>query len=176
MKQSSKGGKLDRTDLYILERLEADEEINLSELSDEVGLSKSAIHYRLNNLKEDGVITGMSARLDPQAFDLEMMIITEVMAKHEADYAENIGEALTEIGGVTQVYYTMGDVDFIVISRTQNRDQMNDLINEIVDVDGVDKTSSTFVMDEFKADGRVLANMSEEMRDNVCKSTGKDGE
>ncbi len=162
----------DDTDLHILQQLESDREVNLSELSEETGLSKSAIHYRLNKLKDDGVVQGMSARLDPLAFGLEMMVITEVTVTHERGYAEEIGERLSEVGGVNQVYYTMGDVDFVVISRTQNREQMNDLIDEMIAIDGVTETSSTFVMDEYKTDGRVLSNMSVEMRENVHEGGG----
>ncbi len=172
MGSSSNFEAFDDTDLHILQQLESDREVNLSELSEEIGLSKSAVHYRLNKLKDGGVVEGMSARLDPLAFGLEMMIITEVTVTHERGYAEEIGERLSGIGGVNQVYYTMGDVDFVVISRTQNREQMNDLIDEMIAIDGVTETSSTFVMDEYKADGRVLSNMSAEMRENVQEGEG----
>jgi Lrp/AsnC family transcriptional regulator, leucine-responsive regulatory protein len=66
---------------------------------------------------------------------------------------------LSEISGVNHVYYTMGDVDFVLISRVQDREQMDALIDEIITIDGVNETSSTFVMDEFKTDNRVVANM-----------------
>jgi len=49
------------------------------------------------------------------------------------------------IPGVEEVYYTMGDIDFVAISRVQTRDQLNDLIEEIVSIDGVNETSSKFV-------------------------------
>ncbi|WP_290810708.1 Lrp/AsnC family transcriptional regulator [Halovivax sp.] len=176
MELNSKMSEFDEPDLQILQQLEAEEELNLSELSDEIGLSKSAIHYRLNKLKENGVVTGMSAQLDPLAFGLEMMMITDVMVTHETGYAEDIGEQLTEIGGVNQVYYTMGDVDFVVISRVQNREQMNDLVDEMIAIDGVNETSSKFVMDEFKTDSRVLTNMSEEMVENVAQTDGASSE
>lgn len=169
MESSSKTVEIDETDLEILQHLEADEELNLSALSDEIGLSKSAIHYRLNKLKDSGVVLGMPARLDPLVFGLEMMMITEVMVTHETGYAEDIGERLSDIPGVYQVYYTMGDVDFMVISRTQTREQMNELIDAMIDIDGVNETSSTFVMDEYKRNGKVVSNMSEEMRKSVCE-------
>lgn len=167
MGKSSKDDRFDDVDLQILERLESDHELNLAELSEEIGLSKSAIHYRLNNLKDDGVITGMSADLDPTRFGLEMLVLTEVYVTHESGYAEDTGEKLAEVAGVTDVYYTMGDVDFIVRFRAQSRDQINETINQLIGIDGVNETSSTFVMDEIKSDGRVLANMSDEMRENV---------
>ncbi|SNR34764.1 Lrp/AsnC family transcriptional regulator [Halorubrum vacuolatum] len=167
MESDSTERRFDEIDLQILERLESDHDLNLSDLSEEIGLSKSAIHYRLNNLKEDGVITAISADLDPQRFGLEMLVITEVYVTHESGYAADTGEAIAATTGVQDVYYTMGDVDFIVIFRAQNRDQINDVIAKLIAIDGVNETSSTFVMDEIKSDGRVLANMSDEMRENV---------
>ncbi len=159
--------EFDDVDLQILEHLESDHDLNLADLSEEVGLSKSAVHYRLNKLKDDGVITGISADLDPHRFGLEMLVITEVSVTHESGYAADTGERIANVAGVNDVYYTMGDVDFIVTFRAQDRDQVNEVIAELVTIDGVNETSSTFVMDEIKSDGRILANMSEEMRENV---------
>ncbi|SDK56705.1 Lrp/AsnC family transcriptional regulator [Natronorubrum texcoconense] len=159
---------VDETDVAILERVERDADVNLAELAEELGLSKSAVHYRLNKLKDSDVITSVSADVDPLALGLNMVVITEVSVAHESGYAEDIGRSLTAIDGVFQVYYTMGDVDFVVHSRVQNRDQMNDLVDEIVTIDGVNETASKFVMRELKTSTRTVENMSEEMlRDAV---------
>ncbi|SIS17358.1 Lrp/AsnC family transcriptional regulator [Natronorubrum thiooxidans] len=162
---------IDETDIKILERVEHDADVNLSELAADLGLSKSAVHYRLNKLKDADVITTVSADVDPLALGLEMMVITEVSVAHESGYAEDIGRSLTAIDGVFQVYYTMGDVDFIVHSRVQDREQMNDLIDEIVTIDGVNETASTFVMNELKTNTGTVANMSEEMIETVTDGT-----
>lgn len=158
---------LDETDVAILGQVERNSDVNLEQLSETLDLSKSAIHYRLNKLKDNGVIASISADVNPIALGLNMMMITEVTVSHETGYAENIGEALVEINGVTQVYYTMGDVDFVVISRVQNREQMNTLIDSIVDIDGVNETSSRFVMKEMKTGSETVTNMSEEMIQQV---------
>lgn len=158
---------LDDVDLRLLSYIEEDFDVNLEELSDELDFSKSAIYYRLNKLREKGVIKRVSADLDPLSLGLNMVMITDVTVAHESGYAEDIGSKLTEIPGVQQVYYTMGDVDFVAISRVQNREQMNQLVDDIVAIEGVDETSSKFVMKELKADTNSLANMSEEMRQAV---------
>lgn len=162
---------IDETDIKILEHVERDADVNLAELAADLGLSKSAVHYRLNKLKDAEVITTVSADVDPLALGLEMMVITEVSVAHESGYAEDIGRSLTEIDGVFQVYYTMGDVDFIVHSRVQDREQMNDLIDEIVTIDGVNETASTFVMNELKTSTGTVENMSEEMIETVIDGT-----
>jgi DNA-binding Lrp family transcriptional regulator len=155
----------DEVDLALLESIESDFDVSLETLADELGLSKSAVHYRVNKLKDNGVITGVTADIDPEPFGLEMVAITEVSVTHEEGYSEDIGEQLAEIPGVEQVYYTMGDVDFVTITRVQNRDQMNDVIESMVAIDGVNETSSRFVMNEIESDASVLTNMSDDIRE-----------
>jgi DNA-binding Lrp family transcriptional regulator len=161
-----RGPDLDETDLEILQRVEEDFDVNLKTLADDLDISKSAVHYRLKKLKESGVIEGVTADIDPFALGLEMAAITEVSVTHESGYSENIGEELQELRGIEQVYYTMGDVDFIVISRVQSRDQLHDLIELIVAIDGVNETSSKFVMQEFHGEG-LTSNLTEEAREFV---------
>lgn len=74
---------LDDVDLALLERVETDFDVNLEDLSDELGLSKSAVHYRLSKLREAGVIDGVSADIDPRSLGLSMTVITDVSVTHE---------------------------------------------------------------------------------------------
>ncbi|RQG98953.1 Lrp/AsnC family transcriptional regulator [Natrarchaeobius oligotrophus] len=158
---------LDETDIEILRQLEESSEKNLEDLSKELDLSKSAIHYRVKKLKESEIITKISADIDPRVLDLNMLLFTDVTVSHESGYAKDIGETLSAIDGVNEVYYMMGDVDFIVISRVQNHDQMQSLIDNIVEIDGVNETSSRFVIKEIKTGNSILADMSEEMVEEI---------
>jgi DNA-binding Lrp family transcriptional regulator len=158
---------LDETDLAILERVEEDFDVSLETLAEELDLSKSAIHYRLNKLKDNGVIRGVTADVDPMALGLEMVAITDVSVTHEQGYSEDVGESLSAIDGVEQVFYTMGDVDFVAISRVQSREQLNDLVERMVAVEEVNETSSRFVMREFDSDGTVTGNLTDEARETV---------
>jgi DNA-binding Lrp family transcriptional regulator len=170
MNQTDATSDLDEIDLDIIREFEQNDEKSLEELADDLELSKSAIHYRLNQLKDSGVITDISANIDPHALGMSMVTITEVYVYHESGYADDIGDALADLPGVQQVFYTMGDVDFMVISRVQNHEQMNELIDKIVAIEGVNETSSRFVMRELKNDSRLLETMSEEMIDNVLEA------
>ena len=162
----------DDVDLALLESIESDFDVSLETLAEELGLSKSAVHYRVNKLKDKGVITGVTADIDPEPFGLEMVAITEVSVTHEEGYSEDIGQELADIEGVEQVYYTMGDVDFVTITRVQNRDQMNDVIESMVAIDGVNETSSRFVMNEIESDASVLTNMSDDIREVLLDGDG----
>ncbi|QHS16484.1 Lrp/AsnC family transcriptional regulator [Halopenitus persicus] len=162
-------GGFDEMDIELLRCVESDFDVSLDALSEELDLSKSAVHYRLNKLKDRGVIEGVTADLDPLSFGLDMVAITEVSVTHEQGYSESIGADLAALAGVEQVYYTMGDVDFVVISRVQDRTQMNAVIEEMVAVEGVNETSSRFVMDEITSRPRVIDAMPEAARSRVVE-------
>jgi len=83
---------LDETDLAILELIEADFDVSLETVAQKLDLSKSAVHYRVKKLKENGVIRGVTADVDPLALGLEMVAITDVSVSHQEGYSENIGE------------------------------------------------------------------------------------
>lgn len=158
---------VDKRDLDLLAYIENDFDASLEEIAEDLDLSKSTVHYRLQKLREKDVIEGVSVDIDPLVLGLNIMVITEIMVTHESGYIDDIGEALADIDGVQQVLYTMGDVDFIVMSRAQDRSQINDIVDGIVSIPGVNKTSSTFVMKEIKTDGKPVSNMSEKMLDNI---------
>ncbi|WP_227378114.1 Lrp/AsnC family transcriptional regulator [Haladaptatus halobius] len=158
---------LDETDLAILEQVEENFDVSLETLAEKLGLSKSAVHYRLNKLKDSGVIQGITADVDPLAFGLEMVSITDVSVTHERGYSEDIGETLAALEGVDQVYYTMGDVDFVVLSRVQSREQLNDLLDRIIAIEGVNETSSRLVLREFDSKSTITSNLTDAARNAV---------
>jgi Lrp/AsnC family transcriptional regulator, leucine-responsive regulatory protein len=161
---------LDETDLKIMEAIEENYEQSLEELAEVLDISKSTIHYRMNKLKEQGVISKPSVAVDPHSLGLNMLIITEVSVSHESGYADKLGSQLADVEGVVEAFYTMGDVDFVVLSRVQNREQMNKVIDDIIAIEGVDETSSRFVMQELKTGSNVMSTLSEEMRTNVLEA------
>jgi DNA-binding Lrp family transcriptional regulator len=164
---------LDETDLAILERVEKDFDVSLETLAEELDFSKSAIHYRLNKLKDNGIIQGITADVDPMPFGLEMVSITDVSVTHEQGYSEEIGASLSTIDGVERVFYTMGDVDFVVISRVQTREQLNDLVERMVAIEGVNETSSRFVMREFDSEDTVTGNLTDNARETILQPSSE---
>lgn len=159
--------EFDDTDIELLQAIEDNFDVSLDTLASKIELSQSAIHYRLNKLRENGVIEGVTADLNPVHFGLSMVAITEVSVTHEHGYSENIGTKLAALDGVEQVYYTMGDVDFVCILRVQNRNQMSEVIEDMVAIAGVNETSSRFVMDEISTSPKLMANLSDNMRTSL---------
>jgi Lrp/AsnC family leucine-responsive transcriptional regulator len=74
---------LDPTDIAMLETLQDDGRITVSELGRKVGLSQPATSERLKRLEERGIIKGYRAVVDPVAVGLDMMAIIRLRTTHE---------------------------------------------------------------------------------------------
>ncbi|MBR0726148.1 Lrp/AsnC family transcriptional regulator [Bradyrhizobium manausense] len=74
---------LDPTDVAIIETLQDDGRISVSELGRKVGLSQPATSERLKRLEERGIISAYRAVIDPAAVGLKMMAIIRLRTTHE---------------------------------------------------------------------------------------------
>lgn len=122
----------------------------------ETGIPKSTVHYRIEKLREQGVIENDLFDVDLEKVGLDITVISEVMATFEEGYHETVGQKLGEIEGVTQVYFTMGDTDFVVIARLTDREMVERLVAAYESIDEVERTSSKFVITTVKDESNPL--------------------
>jgi DNA-binding Lrp family transcriptional regulator len=113
-------------------------------------IPKSTVHYRLDKLQEEGVIENDLFDVDMEELGLSMRVISEVHAEYGEGYHNEVGDQLAAIEGVNQVYFTMGDTDFIVIAVIRSREMVEDLISAYESIDAVQRTSSKFVIKTVK--------------------------
>ncbi|BBK44324.1 transcriptional regulator [Allostella vacuolata] len=73
----------DPLDIDILEALQENARVPLSELGRRIGLSQPATSERVKRLEERGIIAGYGARIDAAALGLGMMAIVRLKTTHE---------------------------------------------------------------------------------------------
>ena len=146
---------MDERDVTILKAIEDLGTGSPEKLSEETDIPVSTIHYRLNNLREDGVIENDLYDIDLEKAGLGVTVLVEVLANYEGSY-EDFGDRLLEVEGVTQAYFTMGETDFIVIARLPNSDAVERLISDFESIEGVERTNSTFVISALRDGERPL--------------------
>lgn len=147
---------MDQKDIQVLAAIAELGTGSSEKISDETGIPKSTVHYRLDNLREEGVITNDLFDVDLSEVGLNITLITEVMAEYEEGYHDRVGEKLGDVEGVNQVYFTMGDTDFVVISHLSNRGMVEDLIQQFETIEEISRTSSKFVIKRIKDENRPL--------------------
>jgi DNA-binding Lrp family transcriptional regulator len=127
-------------------------------LHEETGIPVSTIHYRLNNLREAGVIENDLYDVDLDAVGLGVTVLVEVLADY--DRHEEISEELLAVEGVTQLYFTMGETDFVLVARLPDSDDVERLIRDFESIPEVERTNSTFVIASLRDSGRPLESYS----------------
>ncbi|WP_306061289.1 Lrp/AsnC family transcriptional regulator [Natronococcus wangiae] len=146
---------LDERDIEILCAIAEHESFSTEDLHEITEIPKSTVHYRIQNMKESGVIKNDLFEIDREKLGLEITIISEVWAEFGEGYHEEIGRKLAEIEGVNEVYFTMGDTDFVVISRLTSRDMVEGLVEEYEAIDEIRRTSSKFAITTIKEDASI---------------------
>jgi DNA-binding Lrp family transcriptional regulator len=141
---------MDEQDVEILKAVAEVGEPSPKAIEAETGIPKSTVHYRLEKLRENGIIEDELFNLDLEAIGLNLTVITEVMADYEEDYHEEVGEQLSAIPGVNQVYFTMGDTDFIVIAHLSSREMVEELVVAYEGIDAIQRTSTNFAITTIK--------------------------
>jgi len=153
---------LDDVDFKILKQLDKDGDIDAEKLSDELDVSKSTIYYRMEKYREKGIIEGEITQISPQKIGLGLTTITEIDAHYDGPEYEEVAKTISELSGVQRVFFMLGEMSFYVISRVQNHDQLQNLMENIIQIDGVNDSTTNIVLRTFKNEDRLLVNYDDE--------------
>ncbi|WP_316015516.1 Lrp/AsnC family transcriptional regulator [Roseobacter sp. HKCCA0434] len=144
--------QLDMFDRKILDVLSRDGRIPVTELSKEVGLSKSPCQVRMKRLQADGFIQGFHARLDPRKMGLEHIAFVEVKMSdtREAALAE-FRRAVRVLSEVEQCHLIAGAFDYLLKVRTRDIHSYREVLGEkISSLPHVASTSTHVSMESIK--------------------------
>jgi len=153
---------LDETDFALLQWLDEEGDVDADRASDELGISKSTVYYRLEQYREKGILKEKVAHLDPQKLGLGLMVITEIEAEYGEEGYEDLGEELASLSGVQGVYFMLGEMSFYVISRVRDYDHLQSLLEEVIKMEGIEDSVTNVVLRSFKDEPRLLVNYDEE--------------
>lgn len=151
----NKGTPLEEQDKVILRQLQKDAKVKLQSLVDKLGISRSSVHYRIRKLRDSGIIKGFYAAVDPKRAGYDVNTISLIQVSHRKSTNPTLGEKLGKISGVWAVYKLLGEVDFAVLSRARDREDLQRILDEIRSVEGVERCNTYLILDSVKEDPRV---------------------
>ncbi|WP_435335853.1 Lrp/AsnC family transcriptional regulator [Haloarchaeobius sp. TZWWS8] len=145
---------MDEKDIRILKAIAAEGINSPDKIHEVTDIPKSTVHYRLEQLREVGIIENDLLDVNLEKAGLKITLISEVRAEYDKGYHKMVGEKIADIEGVNQVYFTMGDTDFVVISHLTDRSMVETLIANFEGVEEIQRTSSKFVITTIKDESR----------------------
>lgn len=144
---------LDAKDIAILEALQEDGRMPLSELGRKIGLSQPAMSERVKRLEERGIIAGYGARISLEALGLGMMALIRLKTTHE--HIRACLKRFDELPYVIEVHRVTGD-DCFVLKAIVPAPQDLAIIVDAIGCFGTVTTSVVLSSEPAKPIGRTL--------------------
>ncbi|MDR0808013.1 MAG: Lrp/AsnC family transcriptional regulator [Gemmobacter sp.] len=106
---------LDATDRRLLTALQKNGRITNAELSEQVNLSASACHRRVQRLEEEGFISGYVALLDPRRLGRLTTVFVEITLQGQADEVLDAFEReVGRIPDILECHLMAGSADYLL--------------------------------------------------------------
>ena len=122
-------GNLDETDWAILDQLQQDARVSLSELGRRVSLSSSATTERVRQLEAQGVIAGYGAIIDLTKVGYPVLAV--VRLKYPGSHHGPLHQLLTERREILECLRTTGDDCYTLKVAATSMAHLETLIDEL---------------------------------------------
>lgn len=136
-------------DEKLLAILRTNARASISDLARALNLSRSTVQSRMLKLEETGVIKGYS--VDYGDAYLSQMVSAHVSIKVKQKLTTKTNLELKQIDAISQLYAISGEFDLIAIVQAQNLEKLSHLLDDIGNLDGVERTTSSVILEtKFK--------------------------
>lgn len=144
---------LDDRDRKILSLLQADADMAVAVIADQVALSVSACSRRIARLKEDGYVERVVARLDRRRINLPTTVFVIVKTAHHATgWLESFRAALADIPEIVEVHRLTGNFDYILKIVLPNVEHYDVIYKRLVQKVELFDVSAYISMETLKRD------------------------
>lgn len=140
---------LDDLDIQILKTLQVNGRTKRNELAEQVGLSVPSVSERLKKLEESKIIEGYYAKVNKQAFGLDILAFILVImdsSKHYKDLIKHVDKH----PNILECHSVLGEGSHLLKVLVKNTESLEKILSEIQTWLGVTGTKTTYVLSTIK--------------------------
>ena len=141
---SAKYNLSDDLDRRLVALLRKDARTPIARLSKSLGVSRATIYARLRKLQQSGIIEGFTVRLNPEID--RRQIRAHVLIKVIGKLARPTEKQLQTMPEITALHAISGVYDLIAELEATSSAELNELIDRIGELQGVEKTTSSILL------------------------------
>ncbi|MDQ7989386.1 MAG: Lrp/AsnC family transcriptional regulator [Candidatus Dactylopiibacterium sp.] len=142
---------MDKFDIEILSRLQANCSVSLNDLAEAVALGSSACWRRVQKLEETGYIRGRVAVLDRKKLNVGVSVFVSVStSEHNEAWVARFRETVADIPEVVEVYRMAGDTDYLMRVVVPDIEAYDGVYKRLIRLPGLSDVSSAFAMEQIK--------------------------
>ena len=153
--------KIDKLDRKILSILSTNARIPFKDVATQCGVSRAAIHQRVQHLVEKGIITGSGFYVNPKSLGYSTCTYVGLNLERGSMY-KKVFEQLQEIPEIIECHFTTGPYTMMIKLYARDNEQLMDLLNNRMQtIPGVVSTE-TLISLEQSIKREIPANVDEE--------------
>lgn len=143
---------LDKTDVQILQLLQADATLSYAEISERVGLSVSSVHSRVKRLWYLDVIDKQTVLVNRKKLGFSLLCFVHIVLQaHSADDIAKFKRQVQNIPEVIECYFVTGEFDTILKVVARDQEHLNAFLMEhLMPMRDVARMQTNIVLTEVK--------------------------
>lgn len=144
--------ELDSIDLRIVDLLQHQGRLTMTELGERVGLSTSPCSQRVKRLERLGVITGYHAKINPAKAGKALLVFVEITLTEKSEQIfKKVRDELEHMPDVLECHLVSGSFDYLVKARLAGMADYRQLLGSMLEKIPVAAQSNSYVvMEEIK--------------------------
>lgn len=135
---------VDKLDRNLLALLQADARASAADLARRLGVARTTVLARLARLERDGVVVGYTVRLGADVAERAVQAYVGIVT--DPKKAKDVTKKLARLPELRQLCSVSGEFDYIALLRADSTQRLDALLDEIGEIDGVLKTTSSVVL------------------------------
>ena len=140
--------KIDNIDKKILSILSKNARIPFKDVAAECGVSRAAIHQRVQHLMENGIITGSGFDVNPKSLGYSTCTYVGLNLERGSMY-KNVVQRLINIPEIIECHFTTGPYTMLLKLYAQDNEQLMDLLNnKLQSIPGVVSTETLISLEQ----------------------------
>jgi len=139
--------KIDALDRKILSIITRNARTPFIEVAEQCGVSRAAIHQRVQKMFDNGVILGSGYQVNAEMLGYTRSVLVGVELTSGSKY-RNVVESLKEIPEVTEEYYTLGAYALFIKMFAKSDKDLLRLLNLLQNIDGIAKTETLTCLEQ----------------------------
>lgn len=140
--------KIDKLDKKILSILSQNARMPFKDVAAECGVSRAAIHQRVQRLIEDGVITGSGFDVNPKSLGYSTCTYVGITLERGNMY-KKVVEKVIQIPEIVECHFTTGPYTMLIKLFARDNEQLMDLLNnKLQGIPGVVSTETLISLEQ----------------------------
>ena len=154
--------KIDNLDRKILRILSQNARRPFKDVAAECGVSRAAIHQRVQHLVDGGVITGSGFDVSPKSLGYTTCTYVGITLERGSMY-KKVVERLRHIPEIVECHFTTGPYTMLVKLYARDNEQLMDLLNgRLQDIPGVVATETLISLEQSIKRDIIVSTMTDE--------------